>query len=148
MATIRKRGTRWQVQVRRLGAQSLSKSFLNRADAEAWARLKEVEADRGEIAKPNRAIAKTKVCQIFQKYLDEVIPQKRGAEPERVRMRALLKSGLASLHVRVLKPSHIAAYRDYRLKSVAQGTVRRELAILQHCFSVAHRDWGSGPFGP
>jgi integrase len=148
MATIRKRGTRWQVQVRRLGCQALSKSFLNRADAEAWARLKEVEADRGEIAKPEKAMAKTKVCQIFQRYLEEVIPKKRGADSERIRVQAFLRTGLASLSVRDLKPSHITAYRDQRLKSVSDGTVRRELALLQHCFSVAQKDWSMIQFNP
>mgnify|MGYP003656504023 CR=1 FL=1 len=40
MATIRKRGDKWQVQVRRLGTTSISKSFLKKADAQAWATMK------------------------------------------------------------------------------------------------------------
>jgi integrase len=35
----------------------------------------------------------------------------------------------------------VAAYRDDRLRVVTSGTVRRELAILQHCFEVARREW-------
>lgn len=46
MATPRKRGERWQVQVRRKGSPSLTRSFLPRSDAEAWAREQELEADR------------------------------------------------------------------------------------------------------
>ena len=45
MATLRKRGERWQVQVRRKGSPSLTRSFLLRSDAQAWAREQELEAD-------------------------------------------------------------------------------------------------------
>ena len=48
MATIRKPGARWQVQVRRQGYPLLTKSFALKSDAEAWGRQKEVELDRGE----------------------------------------------------------------------------------------------------
>jgi integrase len=41
-----------------------------------------------------------------------------------------------------LSPAAIAQYRDERLKLVKSGTVRRELAIVQHCFEVARREWG------
>lgn len=45
MATIRKRGNRYQVQVRRKGQTPLSKSFMQREDAKRWARMKEAKAD-------------------------------------------------------------------------------------------------------
>jgi len=37
MASIRKRGDRWQAQVRRKGSKPLSKTFKLKADAERWA---------------------------------------------------------------------------------------------------------------
>ncbi|MER9415297.1 site-specific integrase [Mesorhizobium sp. M0306] len=36
----------------------------------------------------------------------------------------------------------IAAFRDQRLQVVKAGTVRRELALLRHCFEIARREWG------
>jgi integrase len=36
----------------------------------------------------------------------------------------------------------VAQYRDDRLKLVQPGTVRRELAIIQHCFEIAKKEWG------
>ena len=50
MATIRRRGTTWQVQVRRQEHATLSRTFRLKADAEQWARQKEAEIDRGELA--------------------------------------------------------------------------------------------------
>ena len=42
MATIRKRGAKWQVQIRRVGVRAM---FNVRKDAEAWARQMEVQAE-------------------------------------------------------------------------------------------------------
>lgn len=38
MATIRKRGDKYQVQVRREGCKGISKTFYQLKDAQAWAR--------------------------------------------------------------------------------------------------------------
>ncbi len=55
MASIRKRGTRWQVQIRRKGEGLLSRSFPNRKAAETWARAIEAEADCKGLP-PNRKV--------------------------------------------------------------------------------------------
>ena len=52
MATIRKRGHRYQVQVQRLGVGAVSKSFHVLKDAEAWARQTEIRE------KPLRSVFK------------------------------------------------------------------------------------------
>ena len=49
MATIRQRGKKWQVQVRRAGSGAVSKSFLRRKDADARARKMEIRADRSDL---------------------------------------------------------------------------------------------------
>ena len=36
----------------------------------------------------------------------------------------------------------VTTYRDDRLRSVSASSVRRELAILQHCLEVARNEWG------
>ena len=133
MATIRKRGVRWQVQVRRQGFQCISKSFLLRADAEAWGRQKEVELDRGEFSWQTNANPKLTVADLLSRYLTEITPTKRGHVPEAARIKAMLNTELAATRLRLLKPTHIASYRDQRLSKVSQGSVRREMAILQHC---------------
>jgi hypothetical protein len=48
MATIRKRGRRWQALVRLKGALPISKSFDRRAEAETWARRQETAIDSDE----------------------------------------------------------------------------------------------------
>jgi hypothetical protein len=56
MATIRKRGDKYQVQVRRQGVCSISKSFTMLKDAEAWARQTEIQADRHELPSDRKAL--------------------------------------------------------------------------------------------
>ena len=47
MASFRFRNNRWQARVQRKGQKDLAKSFLNKPDAEKWARSVEIEIDRG-----------------------------------------------------------------------------------------------------
>ena len=44
MASIRKRGKSWQVQIRPVGCPALTRSFNNKSLAQAWARQKEAES--------------------------------------------------------------------------------------------------------
>ena len=142
MATIRKRGVRWNVQVRRKDFPPLSKSFLVKADAQAWARKREAEIDRGETPQAEQAANLKTFGDLLRRYKAEVTPLKRGAMFEQSRIEALLKHPLSNMTTQCLRPANFAAYRNERLKVVAAPTVRRELAILQHCFEVARKEWG------
>jgi len=101
MATIRKRGARWQVQVRRQGIQCISRSFLLRADAEAWGRQKEVELDRGDFSWQTNAHPKMTVGDLLSRYLMEITPAKRGNVPEAARIKAMLTSELATIRLKL-----------------------------------------------
>ena len=79
MATIRKRGARWQVQVHRQGCAALSQSFLTKSDAEAWGRQKEVELDRGEVIVSDQSLKTHTLGALLTRYLEEEAPTKRGA---------------------------------------------------------------------
>jgi integrase len=142
MATIRKRGASWEVQIRRQGFPNLTKSFSTRSDAAAWARENERSIDRGEIAPNIRDLKGTTVGDLLRRYSETVTPFKRGAGPEQYRVGTLLAHALSGTPLNKLSPASVARYRDDRLKLVQPGTVRRELAILQHCFELAKREWG------
>jgi integrase len=71
-----------------------------------------------------------------------VTPEKRGAASELFRLKTLKAAPIARLPLDKLTPSVLARYRDERLLVVSAPSVRRELAILQHCLEVARTDWG------
>jgi hypothetical protein len=82
MATIRKRNERWHVQVRRAGFPSLTKSFISRADAQAWARETERSIDRNELPTIHRGIKLSTLAELLVRYRNEVTPKKRSSGPE------------------------------------------------------------------
>lgn len=142
MASIRKRRDKWQVQIRQLGHQSLTRSFLNRKDAEAWARQTEVSLDQGTLVTRDDKLKRLTVGDLLTRYGNEVTPRKRGAEVELIRLKALARLKLANLTLRELTSEKLATYRDERLEKVATSTVRREFTVLRHVLQVARRDWG------
>lgn len=142
MATIRKRGTRWQAQVRIQDHAPVSKSFLQKADAEAWARQQEVEIERGDIQNSRRSLKAYSLADLLARYEAEITAKKRGAASECYRLKSLRRTSLAALTLDKLTSSAIAKHRDERLICVAAPTVRRELVILRHCLEVARKEWG------
>lgn len=141
MATLRKRGSRWHVQVRRSG-QSHTRSFSYKEDAEAWGRKTEREIDTGEIRAVSDKLKSMTVSDLLRRYRDEVMIKKRGAAVEAYIVDRFLRHDLATSSLARLSGNDISKYRDERLKVVKGGTVHRELAVLRHCFEVARKDWG------
>lgn len=141
MATIRKRGDKWQVQVRRLGNTSISKSFIKKADAQAWARHMETEADRSGLPADPKVLERLTVRDILERYRDTVVPQKRGRDIETIIINAFLRQRLAARSLASIGPSDFASYRDARLKVVKPATINRELGVIQHAFDIARKEW-------
>jgi integrase len=156
MATFRKRGTKWQAQVRRKDLPPLSRSFHLKSDAEAWAREIEVQADRGEAPVPSSPSPSPSpsppmtLAALVERYRDSVVPAKRGRSIETIILNAFLRTPLAKLNLSEVTAQRVAEYRDERLQSVRPATINRELGILRHALGLAHREWGvtirSNPF--
>lgn len=142
MATFRKRGAKWQVQIRRDGHPPLSRTFTLKCDAEAWARQTEAALERGELSVASRAFKEITLLSLLEKYAETVTPQKKGRNAEKYLLRNIMGHRVSDLSLDRLTPSAVAIYRDERLKLVSPSSVRRELAILQHCIEIAGRDWG------
>ena len=141
MATLRKRGERWHVQVRRRGRPSLTRSFLLRSDALAWGRERELEADRQDLPTAHKGLKGITVADVVVRYRDEVVPRKRGADRETVMLNAFLRHSLAKATLSDVSVGMVSDYCTARLKRVKAGTVNRELDMLRHAFEVARRSW-------
>jgi len=140
MATFRKRGNRWQVQVRRKG-RTASKTFGQRTDALRWANETEAEADRYGLTDNKKVLEGLRVSDLLQRFRDTVVPNRRGKAVEIIVINAFLRQPLAQIHLSGLTCESFAAYRDERLKVVKPGTINRELGLIQHIFEVARTDW-------
>ena len=78
MATLRKRGSKWHVQVRRSG-QSQTRSFTHKTDAEVWVRKTERDIDTNELRAVSERLNALTLGYLLRRYREEVIPQKRSA---------------------------------------------------------------------
>ena len=140
MASIRKRNSLWQAQVRSRKLGSTSKSFHKKSDAIAWAKVQEAMMQTGEW-KPKDERYST-ICDLIQNYLKKVTPLKKGAEPETRRLRRLLKEdALMSVKLNDAKPHHFAAFRDKRLDD-GNRAAQYDLVLLRAAWNTARIEWG------
>lgn len=142
MASFRKRGGKWQVQVRLNGSPPLSRTFTTKADGQLWARTVESEADRRGLPLGLKLLDSTSLGDILTRYGQEVTPRKRGAVREGMAIRVLLRAPIAKVQLSALTVARVAQYRDLRLSLVKPSTVCRELLLYQHALKVAKNVWG------
>lgn len=72
MASIRKKRGKWHVQVRRKGFKAVSRTFITKADAQAWARQTEVEADKGHLIPDAKSLENMTLAGLVIRYRDTV----------------------------------------------------------------------------
>lgn len=137
MATYRKRGKTWRVEVTVKGARR-SATFTTKEEAKRWAAKEETglrdEANRNIPDKPFR--------DLMERYEREVTPSKRGAGPERKMIGRMLRDPLMEVSLRDLAPRDMTDWRDRRLSEVGSETVRRQMTVLSHACNIARREWG------
>ena len=157
MATLVKNdsGT-WKAVIRKAGWPTTAKTFRTKRDAEDWSRRTEDEMVRG--AYIQRATADRMTVEVaLKRYLAEVVPTKRATSQlaDVKRSRILIKH-LGKYSLAALNQELIAKFRDMRLSGEdrlspagkpqprANNTVRLDLALLGHLYTVAIKEWGVG----
>jgi hypothetical protein len=120
----------------------MSRTFTTKRDAEVWARQIQASIERGDLPGSRAELKTVTLLQMLERYEATVTPLKKGEASERYRLRVLRNHPIARLSLDKLTPAMVTIYRDDRLRSVSPSSVRRELAILQHCLEVAKNEWG------
>ncbi len=141
MATFRNRNGKWQARVQTKGHAALSKTFINKVDAERWAKQIEVEIQKGSYTNPVLA-ERTTFAEVIERYIVEVLPTMRGGKADFIRLKALARRPIAKLNMVALTPQKIAQHRDERLKEIAPATVIRELSYFSSIITYARKEWG------
>lgn len=140
MATYTKRGTAWKAQIRRKGYPPMSATFDTKAEAKKWAEGIEGDMARSKYVDNSKA-NETTLATALEKY-QKISDKKKGAKQEAVRIKRWLKHPLAEKYLAAITTADIAFYRDERLdEEVSTQTVRLELAIISHLFTVAAKEW-------
>jgi integrase len=142
MASIRQRGSKYHVQVRRRAYGSITKSFSTKRDAEAWARLMEVKLDRNELGTDRTILEQLTLGELVIRYRDQVTVTKKGWEQETWRLNAFLRHRICRKKLSKLSSVDFASYRDDRLKVVKPKSLKTELSPIHNLFEVARDEWG------
>jgi integrase len=146
---------KWKAVIRKTGFPTTIKTFRLKRDAEDWARTTEDEMVRGMFVK--RAPSERLTFEAATKrYLAEVTPTKRPFTQQGEKRRSVpLVAHFGKYALAGITPELVAAYRDKRLAGEdrpkdakpqprAANTVRLELALLGHLFTIAIKEWGVG----
>ncbi|MFP3922329.1 integrase [Pseudomonas sp. W5-36] len=142
MAYYEKRGESWRAQIRRKGYPTLSASFDTKAEAQRWAAEIEGDMSRARFVDIREAESTT-LFEALKRYQSEVSVGKKGEKQERVRIQKWQDSDFAHKSLASLRSSDMAAYRDAELRAgKSTATVRLDLAVISHLYTVAAKDWG------
>lgn len=141
MAALQQRNGSWRAIIRLKGFLPVTKTFDTKEEAKVWAGETEAKMKRGTFV--DRAeVERTTLHEALDRYLREVTPGKKGAATETNTIRRLQRHPLALRSLAVVRGVAVAEYRDERLKTVTANTVRIELALLSHLFTIALKEWG------
>jgi integrase len=133
MAVPKKVDGKWRHRVM-IDGKRTSGTFDTKAAALAW------EAEQRTA--PAGGSATTQTCKdAFERYEREVSKKKKGHRWEALRLAAFGRSALGQVRVRDVDATHVAAWRDERLKSVQGETVNREMNLLSNVFTIARKEW-------
>jgi integrase len=146
MATITKTpSATWKAIIRKRGWPTTIKTFRTKRDAQDWARRTEDEMVRGVYI--NRAESdRLLLGDALDRYLREVSSTKKPttASAERHKAKAL-KDFFSDFSLAAISSDLVAEYRDTRLEDgKSASTVRLELALLSHLFTIAIKEWRVG----
>lgn len=141
MASIRKRGSRWQARVTRQEHPDIAKTFGTRTEAERWARSIERCMDAGSYTPADKDLQQL-FGAVLKRYREEVSPTKRSGSMEAILVEAMERRAIAALPLAALSPASFAQFRDARVKEVTGSTVLRDLQILSAILNHARREWG------
>jgi len=141
--------------IRMSGWPTVCMSFRLKEEAKNWARKTEDEMVRGMYV--HRTASESQILsKALDRYAREVTPTKKpSSQATELRRIELLKQQLGAYSLRALTADVVAKYRDDRLegdidpktkrrKPRAANTVRLELALLSHLFTIAIKEWRDG----
>lgn len=138
----------YQVKIRKKGFPSVSRQFDRFADAERFA-LDTLQGMTARTWTDRREAERTTLADALDRYKREVTVDKKSAYGEGRLIERLKQTRLAEYSLATIQGSDIATYRDERsADGAAANTVRIELALLSHIYSVAASDWGMPLINP
>ncbi len=146
MASILKRKrnkkTTYLVFIRRKGIKPILKSFINKLDAQKWARGIERELDQGRYIDYGEA-SKITLGEVMQRYIrEDKHKQIKSWRMHEFRIGILLKDTISDTNLLRLSSRHLSEFKDRKRKEVGPSTWNKYLSLISVVIDTARRDWG------
>lgn len=136
MATIKKRGDRWQAQVCVRGKRR-AKTFIQKAEAKRWALQQEIAFQAGETL-----IEPITLGELMDRYVRERAVQKHNLKYDTVKSKWFAKSPIGPVLLADLTPDVLKQFQDERLAAISTAGVKREFTLLRSALNFAvERHW-------
>ena len=147
---------KWKAVIRKTGWPTASKTFRTKRDAEDWARRTEDEMVRGAYIQRAPRIALRSRCAKALSRRGDHRPNVRPLKVPTTSVPRFVTEQLGKYSLAALTPEIVAKFREARLAGEdrrdakgkpiprANETVRLDLALLGHLFTVAIKEWGIG----
>lgn len=135
MASFRRVGKGWRAEVARRGVR-MSQVFMTKTEAKDWAARQEFL-----ILNQEEQASKQTFGEVLDRYGKEVSPTKRGERWEQIRLEKLGRDKIAKVVMCELSATHLADWRDRRLKEVSPASVNREMVLMSAVLTKARKEW-------
>jgi integrase len=133
MANIRKRGNKWQAEVRLKGI-GRTKSFNTKAEAQRWALEFEHQVGRNPGVTMTRSLKDA-----MQRYAREVSPTKKGARWEIVRLKKFERDPIALIQLTDLRTDDLKSWVDRQ--TISGASINRDLTLIASVLREARVQW-------
>ena len=136
MPSVSKEYGVYRVRIRCRGLPNVSKTFKSKTDARQWGEKTERAMLLGLLSPDQDCTLK----ELLLRYGRDITPAKRGAPQELSRIHKLCQHRITALRLADLHSSHIAQFRDERLKEVSGTTVVKDLSLLSLVLNTARTE--------
>jgi len=129
MATFRKRLGKWEVRVRRYNNKTISKTFIEKEDANKWARDVETKIEKGlyeDLSQANNITLK----ELMQVYFKDVTISKMGHKEEKYKIDKLCRQPIAKLKLARLTPLQLRKFQDSCCLIYNPSTTNKYLTLI------------------
>jgi integrase len=141
MAYIRKQKGKWQCIIRKKGHPHIYKTFLSKADCNAYAQESERNIERGLFEDMTEA-NQTKLKDVLVRYRDEITIEKKGAKQESYKINKLIRNKIAEFPLSRITPMKIAQFRDSLKTTSEAATINKYLTLISVAVRTATNEWG------
>ena len=129
MATFRKRGSKWQVLIRRKDAPHISKHFTTKEAATEWSRETEVNIEKGLYANTSYSQRMT-LRVLLAEYRDRVAITKKGYRTEAYRINKIKRNKVCDSTLFKLTKLKLLKFREEQLENHSPATCNKYISVI------------------